>query len=103
MSTFLWGTGNSVLFQAIGWQPVNDDRLQPPEYKLLGNDFNANVPMDHADILWPRSHLQGAASLQGGGLFLSPDPAAQMWEWNVYVTGSRHRMVFTGVTLNASG
>lgn len=83
---------------------VNDDSLQPPEYKTLGGNFVSTTPMDFADILWPRSRRWGAsASMSGVSGMLNPDPAAQMWEWNVYTTGSRHRMVFTGQTLNASG
>jgi hypothetical protein len=99
----------------------NDDRLQPPDYKMTGGDFVSSMPMTDADILWPRSRMQGAASsmsapsAQGVGLSgptlgsplncgtLNSDPAAQAWEWNVYTTGSRHRMVFTGKTLNSSG
>ena len=101
MSTFL-GTANN---QELGFNvSVNDDRLQPPEYKTLGGDFVSTTPMYHADILWPRSRNQGAAAaLSGVSGMLNPDSAAQAWEWNVYTTGSRHRMVFTGQTLNAAG
>lgn len=89
--------------QTIGMNAsTNTDDLQPPDYKLLGGNFVSQAPMDHADILWPRSHSLGASCL-GGGPILNPDPAAQAWEWNVYTTGSRHRGVFTGVTLNSSG
>ena len=102
MSTFISPSisGNSIGFNIV----LNEDRLQPPEYKLLGREFYSQIPADFADILWPRSHQFGFTSSAGGILnILNPDPAAQAWEWNVYTTGSRHRMVFTGITLDAAG
>lgn len=99
MSTLLGSVSN----QLIGFNvSMNTDDLQPPEYKTLGGNFVSQTPMDHADILWPRSQSLGASCI-GGGPILNPDPAAQAWEWNVYTTGSRHRQVFTGVTLDSSG
>src|SRR5271165_2134471 len=87
--------------QVIGWNAnFNVEDLQPADYRTLGGNFVSQIPMDHADILWPRSQAFGGAGLSG---VLNPDPAAQAWEWNVYTTGSRHREVFTGQTLDASG
>ena len=80
---------------------VNDESLQSPDYKTLGATFVSTTPMDHADILWPRS--QGLAGCGAAVGALNPDPASQAWEWNVLTTGSRHRKVFTGQTLNAGG
>jgi hypothetical protein len=93
----------TALVQLIGNYGVDVDDLQPPDYKTLGGGFVSTTPMDHADILWPRSQAFGGAGLGAGGGVLNPDPAAQAWEWNVYTTGSRHRKVYTGQTLNASG
>jgi hypothetical protein len=83
---------------------VNEDRLQSSDYKLSSFDVASGTPMIHADVLWPRSQNVGAtAAMSGVSGMLNPDSAAQAWEWNVYATGSRHRMVFTGQTLNSSG
>ena len=101
MSALLGTAAEQVIGFNVG---INDESLHSPEYKTLGGNFVSQTPMDHADILWPRSQrltiLQPAGG--NGGMF-NPDHAAQAWEWNVYTTGSRHRMVFTGQTLNASG
>jgi hypothetical protein len=75
-----------------------DQRIQPPDYISTGVEQLIHLSIDQIpDMLWPRSHQFGATPL------LNPDPYAQSWEVNVLSTGSRHRKVFTGVTLNASG
>lgn len=74
-----------------------DQRIQPPDYISTGVEQLIHLSIDQIpDMLWPRSHQFGAP-------LLNPDPYAQSWEVNVLSTGSRHRLVFTGVTLNASG
>lgn len=103
MSTLLSTAFQSVIGAGVGF---NDDRLCPPEYKTLGTNFVSQIPMDHADILWPRSQgMNGCVMVGGGGGagLCNPDPAAQEWEWNVYTTGGRHRTVFTGQVINSSG
>jgi len=74
-----------------------DESIDPPDYKTTGNEVLSALAVDQIpDMLWPRSHMCA-------GPLLNPDPQAQAWEINVLATGSRHRMVFTGVTLNAAG
>jgi hypothetical protein len=92
----------SAVGQSIGINAgFNDESLQYPDYKTLGGNFVSQIPMDHADVLWPRS--QGLSDCCGVPGLLNPDPAAQAWEWNVFTTGSRHRKVFTGQTIAAGG
>ena len=74
-----------------------DESIDPPDYKNTGYEVLSALAVDQIpDMLWPRSHMCA-------GPLLNPDPQAQAWEVYVLATGSRHRTVFTGKTLNASG
>lgn len=99
MSCFINTTPNQGHpFQApfgVGNECFNDESLQRSDYKTITGNAASATPMLHADVLWPRSHGQGGSYV--------PDPASQMWEWNVYATGSRHGMLFTGKTVDANG
>ena len=80
-----------------------DESIDPSDYKTTGNEVLSALPIDYIpDMLWPHSQQVGGG-FGGGGRILNPDFQAQAWEINVLATGSRHRMVFTGVTLNAAG
>ena len=77
-----------------------DERIQPPDFRTMGDEVLSSLPIDYIpDMLWPRSHQFSG----GAGSILNSDPQAQAWEIYVRATGSRHRMVFTGVTLDAAG
>lgn len=86
---------------------VNEDRLQPLDYKLGGYGIMAyGERADGPDVMWPRSQgLNGCCMAGGGGGagIVNPDPAAQIWEWNVDATGNRHRKVISGQVLNSLG
>lgn len=96
MSAFIGGSASNGPLNGSNLG-MNDESVQPPDYRL-SPPFSLSLTPHDTDWLWPRSQMLGTSA----GV-LNPDPAAQAWEWNVYATGQHTRKRVTGQTLNAAG
>jgi Carboxypeptidase regulatory-like domain len=94
------GAGNADPSPVIGVTIINDEILQPPDYRFtLPGSIEGKL--SEVDIDWPRSSFPQQATAVGGG-FTGLDGMHQNWEMDFAPLGAHVRKVVRGVVYDAA-